>query len=116
MKKTMAVYGSLAASALLFAGCITHESNTTRDAERTKVEFENDAAARIFYEALSHENCNEGQRESTTKFEIPVVFEYKHHVTTGPNAMFNRAVELCDINHDGTITEAEARAFAARKK
>jgi len=112
----MAVCGTLAASALLLAGCVTSETNTTRDAERTKVEFENDAAARIFYETLSHGNRNEGQRESTTKFEIPVVFEYKHHVTTGPNAVFNRAVELCDTNHDGKITEAEAKAFAEWKK
>jgi hypothetical protein len=116
MKKSIAVFAGAAASALLLAGCITHETNTTRDAERTKVEFENDAAARIFYEVLSRGTCNEGQRETTTKFEIPVVFEYKHHVTTGPNAAFNRAVELCDTNHDGKITEAEAKAFAEWKK
>jgi hypothetical protein len=116
MKRTIAVYGSLAASAALWAGCITHESNTTRDAERTKVEFENDAAARIFYETLSRGSCNEGQRDSTTKFEIPVVFEYKRHTTTGPNAAFNHAVELCDTNHDGKITEGEAKIFAEWKK
>ena len=61
MNKTIAVSGTLAASAFLLAGCITHESNTSRDAERAKVEFENDAAARIFYEALSHGHCDEGQ-------------------------------------------------------
>ena len=54
MNKTIAVFGSSAACAFLFAGCITHETNTTRDAEPAKVEFENDAAARIFYEALNH--------------------------------------------------------------
>ncbi len=104
------------ACALLLAGCITHESNVTRDAARTSVEFENDSAARIFYEALSHGACRDSQGEATTKFEVPVVFEYKRHVVTGPNAAFNRAVELCDTNHDGKITEAEAKILAAGKK
>ena len=116
MSRTIARLGVSAACALLLAGCITHESNTTRDAPRRSVEFENDSAARIFYETLSQGACKDSQGEATTKFEIPVVFEYKRHVVTGPNTAFNRAVELCDTNHDGKITEAEARIFAAWKK
>ncbi len=116
MNKAIIRIGSSTACALLAAGCITHESNITRDAARTSVEFENDAAARIFYEALSHGACKDCQGDSTTKFEIPVVFEYKRHSVTGPNAAFNRAVELCDTNHDGKITEAEAKIFAEWKK
>ncbi len=116
MRKTIAKLGSSAVCALLFAGCITHESSVTRDAARTSVSFENDSAARIFYEALSHGACRDSQGEATTKFEVPVVFEYKRHVVTGPNAAFNRAVELCDTNHDGKITESEAKIFADWKK
>jgi hypothetical protein len=116
MRRTIARLGSSAACALLFAGCITHESSVTRDTTRTSVQFENDNAARIFYEALSQGACRDNQGEATTKFEIPVVFEYKRHVVTGPNAAFNRAVELCDTNHDGKITEAEAKIFAAWNK
>ena len=116
MTRAIAKLGGWAVGTLLLAGCITHESSTTRDATRTSVEFENDSAARIFYETLSHGACRDTQGEATTKFEIPVVFEYKRHVVTGPNAAFNRAVELCDTNHDGKITEAEARIFAEWKK
>ncbi len=116
MTKTIAKFGSSAGCALLLAGCITHETTSTRDAARANVEFENDTAARFFYEALSRAPREDNQRETTTKFEIPVVFEYKRHVVTGPNAAFNRAVELCDTNHDHKITEAEAKAFAAWQK
>ncbi len=115
MKISSRVVLQLAASigwALLLAGCITHESTVVRDTERVKVEFENDAAARIFYEALSKEPSKDNRNESTTKFEIPIVFEHRRHVVTGSNAAFNRAVELCDTNKDGKITEQEARIFA----
>ena len=93
-------------------GCITHEATVTRDAERARVEFENDTAARLFYEALSRRPTQDSQKDSTTKFEIPILFEYNKHVVTGSNAAFNRAVELCDANKDGKITEQEARIFA----
>ncbi len=100
------------ACALLLAGCITHESTVVRDTERTRVEFENDAAARIFYEALSKSPSKDNRNETTTKFEIPIVFEHRTHIITGSNAAFNRAVEICDSNKDGKITEQEARIFA----
>ena len=100
------------AGSLLFTGCITHESTVVRDVERTRVEFENDTAARIFYEALSKAPSKENRSESSTSFEIPVIFEHKRHVVTGSNASFNQAVEICDSNKDGKITELEARIYA----
>ncbi len=113
--KTIASIGITATCGLLLSGCITHESTVTRDVERVKVEFENDTAARVFYETLSRSPCRNTRSESTSKFEIPVVFEYKRHIVTGPNAAFNQAVEQCDSNKDGKITEAEAKIFAAQK-
>ncbi len=103
---------AIAAGTLVLAGCITHESTVVRDTERTKIEFENDTAARIFYEALSKAPAKDNRNESTTKFEIPIVFEHRRHIVTGSNAAFNRAVEICDSNKDGLITEQEARIFA----
>lgn len=97
---------------LVFSGCITHKSTVVRDAERTRVEFENDTAARVFYEALSKLPEGRHQAESTTTIDIPVVFENERHVVTGPNATFNEAVAECDSNRDGKITELEAKIFA----
>jgi len=112
MKQPILKWAASAASGLILAGCITHEQTVVRDVERAKVEFENETAARIFYEALSRAPGHKDHTESTAKFEIPVVFEYHRHVVTGSNAAFNRAVEICDSNKDGKITEQEARIYA----
>ena len=101
----------LAALGVLLTGCITHNSVVYRDVERVKVEFENDTAARLFYETL---NRNPGGRhsEGTTSINIPIVFEHQQKVVSGPNVKFNDAVAVCDANKDGKITELEARIFA----
>jgi hypothetical protein len=105
----------LAAVSLLLAGCITHKSTVYRDVERTKVEFENDAAARLFYETLSRNTSGHKRSESTTTIEIPIVFETSRTVVPGRNVEFNEAVTICDSNRDSRITEAEARIYANLK-
>ena len=112
MNKTIAHLILAALCSLTLTGCITHKETVVRDVERTKVEFENDTAARIFYEALSKMPESKHQAESTTEISIPVVFENEQHVVTGPNAAFNAAVAECDSNRDGKITELEAKIFA----
>jgi hypothetical protein len=100
--------------ALLAAGCINHSQTTYRDVARLPVEFENEAAGRIFYEALSKRQPTR-VHESRTDVSIPVVFEHKTHEITGPNVAFNDAVARCDTNKDGKITELEAKIFAANQ-
>ena len=97
---------------LLNAGCISTERTVYQEPERVKVEFENDAAGRLFYEALSKLESRHDRNESRTSISIPVVFEHKHRVVDGENVAFNQAVRRCDTNGDGRITEQEARIFA----
>ena len=97
---------------LLLSGCITHHSVVYKDVERTKVEFESDAAARLFYETLSRNWATSRHSESTTTISIPIVFENEQKVVPGRNVEFNEAVAICDSNKDGKITEAEARIYA----
>jgi hypothetical protein len=104
---------SLALGGYLLAGCITHEETVYRDAPRTKVHFENDTAASVFYEALSR-GGKDGKTESTTEVSIPVVFSHKQKVVEGASQKFNQAVAACDTNNDGAITEREARVYAKR--
>jgi hypothetical protein len=99
------------AGALLVTGCISHHDTTYRDTARVPVEFENETAGRIFYEALSKMRPLHAS-ESHTDVSIPVVFESKHRQVTGPNMAFNGAVARCDTNRDGRITELEAKIFA----
>jgi hypothetical protein len=103
----------LAVACFAGSGCISTERTTYRDAERVKVAFENEAAGRMFYEALSKKEGNAKRSESTTEISLPIVFEHKQHTVDGDNLVFNAAVRRCDSNGDGTITELEARIYLA---
>ncbi|HTI99412.1 MAG TPA: hypothetical protein VL527_11065 [Dongiaceae bacterium] len=98
--------------ALALTGCITHRSVVYQDVERTKISFESDAAARLFYETLNKNGSSSEHSESTTSISIPIVFEHEQKVVPGRNVEFNEAVAICDSNHDGIITEQEARIYA----
>ncbi|MBC8097179.1 MAG: hypothetical protein H7Y43_15335 [Akkermansiaceae bacterium] len=106
---------ALAGAALLGAGCITHTETVYRDAERTRVEFESDAAARLFYETLSRKAGSMHQSESRTEVALPIIFSHERKVRPGKNVEFNQAVAICDSNQDGRITELEARVYANQK-
>jgi hypothetical protein len=103
-----------AAAAVLFCGCISHHSTVYKDVERTPVQFESDAAARLFYETMSRKGGGK-RTESTTNFAIPIVFEHERKVVPGRNVEFNEAVAICDSNRDGKITEQEANIYANMK-
>lgn len=99
-------------AATSFCGCITHHETVYRDVPRVKVEFENETAARVFYDSLHARPMKHAGEDSTTKVEIPVIFEHSEHIVSGENEGFNAAVKLCDTNQDGRITELEAKIFA----
>ncbi len=101
--------------ALGVGGCVTHNETTYKDEPRVNVEFENDTAGRLFYEAFSKQGHRGDQYETNTEVSIPIVFEHKTRVVRGENAAFNSAVRRCDTNNDGRITEQEARIFADQK-
>lgn len=107
-----ATLGSVLISVLLNTGCISTERTVYREETRLKVEFENDTAARLFYEAESKMKSRHERTESRTEVSVPVVFDHKERVVTGENVSFNEAVRRCDTNGDGRITEPEARIFA----
>ena len=99
---------------VLANGCISHSDTTYRDVSRVAVEFENETAGRIFYEALSTVRAPQSS-ESRTDVSIPVIFESKHREVNGPNAAFNDTVSRCDSNKDGKITELEAKIYAQNR-
>ncbi len=100
-------------AALCLTSCIHHTQTSYRDAERVKVQFENEKAGRIFYEALSKMpyHC---EAESHTRVSIPFIFHDDYTVKAGGNEKFNEAVRRCDTNKDGVITEIEAEIFASQ--
>lgn len=99
-----------------FCGCINHDQTVYRNPERMKVEFENEKAARVFYETLSKTSLPSARRESNTSVEIPIVFSHHSRVVEGENVAFNNAVQQCDTNKDGKITELEAQILAESRQ
>ncbi|MCI0745983.1 MAG: hypothetical protein L0Y58_11300 [Verrucomicrobia subdivision 3 bacterium] len=99
------------ASLVIVAGCVSYERTVYEDVPRSRVEFENDRAARVFYETLSKAPPRR-QSETKTEIDIPIVFEHKRRVVPGQSVAFNDAVVICDTNQDGKITELEAQIFA----
>lgn len=97
----------------LSAGCIHTHETVVRDEVRLPVEFENDTAARVFYETLSRTTEFGEKTEKRTEVELPVIFSHEQKTVRGPNTGFNEAVRRCDTNQDGRITEVEARVFSA---
>ena len=103
----------LTLATLALAGCIQSTKTVYRDEPRIPVEFENDTAARVFYEALSKSAPSGNRSESKTEVNL-ILIDHKQNVVQGESLAFNNAVLRCDTNHDGKITEAAARIYAAQ--
>ena len=113
MNRSILSLSVIVACAGLSAGCVSQHSTVHKGVERARVQFENEAAGRIFYEKLS-KMPESDHKESRTEFSIPIVFDYERKVITDGNEKFNDAVRQCDTNNDGNITEVEAKIFAGR--
>lgn len=96
--------------------CLSSRETVYREAERVKVEFESDTAARIFYEAFTKSPESRQRNEKTTTFTIPVIIHAQRTEKDSDNSAFNAAVRRCDTNGDGKITAQEARIFAAQQQ
>ncbi len=109
------IWPMLLLAAAVAPGCIHTSQTEVRDESRTPVEFENEVAGRLFYEALSKRPDRRNREESNTRVSLPIVFSNEHRVIQGPNHLFNQSVRECDTNHDARITESEARIWAGSR-
>lgn len=110
--KTTNFLSALALVGWAVTGCIHTNETVVKDEARMPVEFENDAAGRVFYETLSRIQGSGDRTVSRSEVSLPVVFSHERKTVHGPNIGFNDAVRRCDTNVDQRITESEARIFA----
>jgi hypothetical protein len=101
---------------LTLCGCVQSHKTVVNQTSCVAVSFQNETASKIFHEAVHRFLIPEEREESTTSFSIPFLYEYERKVVRGSGHAFNKAVLLCDTNHDGHITEREARIFAGNTR
>jgi hypothetical protein len=113
--KRIAVVSVLLGS--LASGC-TAAYTTVKDEPRASVHLASVEAAQTFYDAHIMENYawRRDDRDAgwsvSAGIDVPAPFERNKMVTD--NVKFNNAIRETDTNHDGTISDAEAKAYAAK--
>jgi hypothetical protein len=106
-----ALLGSLA------SGCTTAYT-TVKDEPRANVHFASAEAAQTFYDAYIMDNYawrrddHDAGWSVSAGMAVPMPYERNKIVTD--NVKFNNAIRETDTNHDGTISDAEAKAYAVK--
>jgi hypothetical protein len=92
-------------------GCVS--SASVRNEPRDTVRFASATGAQTFYEAyLARYYARPTQ--GYVAFGVPL--PYEHHELKTDNVSFNAAVSVADVNHDGVISDEEARAYNDKVK
>lgn len=113
--KKLAVALAAVTVACIVSGCVTYV--TTKNEPRQSARFTSPAAAETFYDAyLASEHRSSYYRTNAVSHTvtISIYLPYLHYKTSTENVRFNHALELADANHDGVISDAEAREYAAK--
>ncbi len=103
---------TLSAAMILLAGCVTRTS--VKNEPRVDVRFADTQAAQTFYDAYLAKNHPSNQSNNTVCVTLPL--PYHHAKVKSENARFNSAVKSADSDTDGTISDAEASAYATRPR
>ena len=93
-------------------GCISHTETTYSEPPRARIAFASEKAGRVFYEALQSTPPSRRRTEKRTEVNL-ILIDIENRVVTGPNALFNKAVEFADTDRNAEISEAEADIFAS---
>jgi hypothetical protein len=92
-------------------GCVTTAS--VRTEPRDSVRFTSATSAQTFYEAYLAKYYFKSTQGS---FAIGVPLPYQHREMKTDNISFNAAVSVADADHDGVITDEEARGYNEKVK
>jgi hypothetical protein len=112
----MKAYGFVrGAMCLLFCigavGCV--QTTSVKDSPRAGVKFESSAGAQIFYDAYLSKNYDRPAKANVLVY-VYIPLPYWHKEIKTDNVLFNEAIGAADTNHDGVISDDEARAYSAK--
>jgi hypothetical protein len=91
-------------------GCV--ETTIVRDAPRTGTTFESADGAKLFYEAYIAKNYVRDIKSNVAVYVHLPPLPYWQREVKSDNVLFDDAVNAADTNHDGTISDDEARAYS----
>jgi hypothetical protein len=91
-------------------GCVS--TSTVKNESRATVRFASPTSAQVFYEAYITKIYTRPMGESfCLEVGVPVRMPYEHREYLTDNVYFNAAVNAADTNHDGVISEEEAKRY-----
>ena len=103
--------------AAVSGGCLINSSREKvlePDAPRTTVNFESEEALASFQKEVAT-RYPEGSEQNSSFFGVPFVVGISTTKVLSENAFYNAQVRKADADGDGTISNAEARAYRVAK-
>lgn len=100
---------------LPLGGCLitTHRDRVVRqDEPRQQVRFESDQGMVDFRNAVRRRGLDGARERGRSSFNLPFIISANHRDVLSWPAFFNDQVRLADFDGDGTISDAEAAAYA----
>lgn len=95
----------------LCVGCVS--TSNVRNEPRQAVRFESAVGAQVFYQAYIEKTYTRAMWEGPcVEIGLPLQPPYQHREFLTDNVYFNAAVRAADANHDGVISDGEARRYS----
>ncbi len=113
MKNTsVSTFSTIALLCCITSGCVT--CTTYRDEPRRKVRFSSARTAQTFYDAYASIGTPIGSGILSVGVGFPMPLPYRRSTVPTENVKFNAAIQAADTDHNGVISEQEARTYAAQ--
>ncbi len=106
---------ALATALAALSGCLINSESEVvvdRDAPRVAVSFENDEAMTLFQQEVERRRRRGDASQGKSGFAIPFLIATSEKRVLSDNAFYNQQVEKADVNRDGWINLAEAKAYS----
>ena len=103
-----------AALAVGSGGCLINaegERIVRRSEDRKAVEFESERGLIDFQQTVRRRNTRLSRYEGEGSFAVPFIIAVDQTRILSENAFYNDQVRAADVNADGTLSDAEVRAY-----
>jgi hypothetical protein len=110
-------FAPVAACVIAGGGCLINSASkkvVEPDAPRMSVEFQSETAMANFQKEVNNRYLAGGGEQGSGALAVPFVIAASETRVLSENAFYNTQVRKADVNGDGSISDAEARVYAAK--